>query len=111
MVTITPARKNVYAVDDPSIICNLFDIPDQINGVIWTFPTTKTDAYTLKDGTYDPAKKFQVSSLTVFSDTLIELRRTAASHTFTCKITVGSGNTTVAAIQTLTIFNPGRNTF
>ena len=112
MVTITPATKNVYAVDDLSIICNLFDIPGQINGVVWTFPTTITDSYTLIDGTFDAATKSQVSSLTVYSDTLIELRRSAASHTFTCKIVVGShGNTTVEAIQTVTIFHPGRNKF
>ena len=105
-MTIKPAA-NVYVSEDHVISCILSDIPAQIIGVIWTSTPVKSDGYTLMDGTFNEHTKSQVSTLTISPDKLIELRESEASHTFTCKITVGSRNTIVADIQTVTIFNPG----
>ena len=105
-MTIKPAA-NVYVSEDHVISCTLSDIPPQIIGVIWTSTPTKSDGYILMDGMFDVHTKSQVSTLTISSDKLTELKESAASHTFTCKITVGSRNTIVADIQTVTIFSPG----
>ena len=95
-------------MEDHVIHCTFSDIPAQLTNVIWT-PTTKTDGYTVKNGDFDPEKKVQVSTVTIANFKLAKLRASAKSHNFTCKITVGSNNTTVAAVQTLTIFDPSKN--
>ena len=110
VATISPAETNVYAVEDHVINCNLSGFPAQITDVVWTPPTTETDGYALKDGIFDQEKRFQVSTLTISAMKLVELRGSAESHTFTCKITVGSNNTTVSDTQTITIFNPSKGT-
>ena len=92
------------------INCNFSDVPAQINGVIWTPTTTKTDGYNMKDGTFDPTSKSQVSTLVISAVKLLELKNSAASQTFTCKITIGSIDQPVTAVQTVTIFNPGKGT-
>ena len=109
MASIKPATTNVYAVDDHVISCTFSDISTQFDGVIWTPISTKTDGYTLKDGIFDPDTKSQVSTLRISSNKLVKLRDSAASHTFTCKITVGSRNTIVADVQTINIFSPGKD--
>ena len=106
--TVNPAVTNVYAVEEHVINCNFSDIPSQIYGVKWSPHTMKTDGYTLKDGIFDQEKKFQVSTLTISSIELIELKGSAESHIFTCEITVGSNDRSVAASQTINIFNPSR---
>ena len=105
---MNPAVTNVYAVEYHVINCNFSDIPSQIYGVKWSPHTIKTDGYTLKDGIFDQEKKFQVSTLTISSIELIELKGSAESHIFTCEITVGSNDRPVAASQTINIFNPSR---
>ena len=104
---------NVYTVKDHVISCTLSDIPAQIDEEIWTLPTTKTDGYTLEKGTFNPKTSSQVSMMTISAVTLLELRNSAESQTFTCKITVGSDNwpwpTVVAALQKITILNPSKN--
>ena len=90
------------------IHCTFSDIPAQLTKVTWT-PRTKTDGYTVKNGDFDPEKKVQISTLTIENFKLAKLRASVKSHTFTCKITVGSYNTKVAAVQTLTIFDPSKN--
>ena len=92
------------------INCHLTDIPSQMYGVIWTPATNKSDGYTLKNGIFDPEKKFQVSTLTISAVKLFELWGFAKSHTFTCKIIFGSRNSTVSDTQTITIFDPGKST-
>ena len=110
MATVEPATTNVYVVEDHVIRCNFSDVPAQINDVIWTPLTSKTDGYALKDGIFDPDSKSQVSTLTISAAKLLELRGVTESHTFTCKITVGSNNTTIADTPTITIFNPSKDT-
>ena len=99
----------MYAVEDHVIRCNFSDIPAQIIGVIWTPTTTQTDGYTFKDGTFDPNTKSQVSTMTISSDRLVDLRGSAKSHTFGCEITVDSTNRRVVFTQTILIFNPSKS--
>ena len=93
------------------INCNFSDVPAQINGVIWTPPTTKTDGFILKDGIFNPETNSQASTLIISTVKLVELRGSAASQTFTCKITIGSIDQPVTAVQTVTIFNPSEDVF
>ena len=101
---------NVYTVEDHIVTCKLTDVPAQIYGVSWTSEARKTNGYAVEDGTFDPDTKSQVSTLSISSDKLVELRRSGATHSFTCKITVGDSNTEVKDIQTITIFNPSKET-
>ena len=73
--------------------------------MIWTPATSGTDGYILNDGVFDLETKSQVSTLTIAAVKLRELRKSAAMHTFTCKITVGWP---IADNQTITIFNPSK---
>ena len=96
------------------ISCTLSDISSQIAGVLWTADgtttggTSTTDGYTVTDGSFNPGTKSQVSTLTISALKLVELKSSASSHTFTCKITVGSMDPQVVPSdsQTITIFNP-----
>ena len=102
------------------ISCTLSDISSQIAGVLWTADgtttggtsttdgITTTDGYTVTDGSFNPGTKSQVSTLTISALKLVELKSSASSHTFTCKITVGSMDPQVVPSdsQTITIFNP-----
>ena len=103
---------NVYAVEDHTISCNISHILFQLNGVTWTPAGTGTDGYFVKEGVFDAETMSQVSTLTISIVKLAELREVAGSHTFTCKATaaVGPTNWTVEAIQTITIFDPSKQT-
>ena len=92
------------------ISCNLSGIPAQITGVIWIPLTTESGGYTVNDGIFDSATKSQVSTLTISMAKLVELEYLSKSHTFSCKIVVDLSNRTVAGNQTISIFNPGKNT-
>ena len=109
--TIDPATLNVYALEDHTISCNISYILSQITGETWTSAKTGTDGYILKDGVYDIETRSQVSTLTISTVKLAELREVAGSNTFTCKTTaaIGPTNWTVEAIQTITIFNPSED--
>ena len=93
---------------DHVINCTLSDIILQINNVIWTPPTTKTNGYTIKNGILDPKTHSQVSTLQISVVKLFELKGFAESHIFGCKIAVGSNNMTFAAKQSISILNPSR---
>ena len=104
--TITPRTMDVFAVDDHTITCVLDDIPGQITSVLWT-PAVDTDnEYSLDDGTFGGNK--QESTLTITASKLASLHLSSATKTFTCKITIGDGDTEVTATQTITIFNPSK---
>ena len=112
MVTIGLVSKNVYAVEDFGITCYLVGIPDQTAEVIWTSPTATGGGHidTVQEGIFDPGTKSQFSILFISAAKLVELRGYAESHTFTCKIIVGPNNIPVADQQTISIFNPSKNT-
>ena len=106
---IEPATTNVYTVEDHIITCKLTDVPAQIYGVTWTTEARESNGYVVTDGTFNPDTKSQVSTLSISSVKLVELRRSGVAHSFTCKITVGDSNTEVKDIQTITIFNPSKS--
>ena len=98
--------EDVFVVDDHIITCVLDDISGQITGVLWT-PAVETDnEYSLDDGTFSGNK--QESTFTITAAKLASLYSSSATQTFTCKITIGVSDTEVAAIQTMTIFNPSK---
>ena len=99
----------MYTVEDHEISCNFTDIPAQLDVVIWTPETTKSDGYTVKDGLFNPETKSQVSTLTISSDKLVEMKDFAASFIFTCKTTVGFRKAAVSDIQAITIFSPSKS--
>ena len=103
--TITPATAEVYTTDDHVINCLLKNIPEQITGVQWS-PATQTsdELYNLEDGYHSGTS--QTSTLTISSTKLKTLLSSSDSHTFTCKVTLGSSNTQFTATQTITIYDP-----
>jgi hypothetical protein len=106
-VTIAPAKEDVYAMEEHVISCTISDIPSLISGVLWT-DANNDDGYKPDDGRYNSNSKSQISSLKLSVNDLANLKGSAASHIFTCKISVGSSNTEVIATQTITIFSPSK---
>jgi hypothetical protein len=94
---------------DHVIICTLTDIPSALSKIVWTSTTTKvtTDGYVMDKGNFDFEEKTQVAKLTISSIKLFELKDSAASQSFTCKITVGNTKE-ITATKSINIFNPGR---
>ena len=98
------------SVDTHSINCVLSDLPSQYTGVQWISGTTVTDlALAPQDGTI--SGNTQTSTLSLSAAQLAKLKRAGGnnpSHVITCKIAVGKLNTPVTAIQTISVYTPGK---
>ncbi|KAL5271415.1 hypothetical protein ACHWQZ_G001903 [Mnemiopsis leidyi] len=106
-VEISPTSSTIYTVDTHTINCAIKEVLTQTN-VEWT--TTNTASITLnKNSGTLTAGKTQAASLSLSSADLVALKAAGDSNpetTYTCKITVGTGNTVFTATQALNIYTP-----
>lgn len=107
--SIVPATENVYTMGSHVIYCTISDITSQATDVRWDPARKNVGGYTLDDGSFNEDNKSQVSSLTISSNKLVDLRNKGAVHTFTCSCAISIENVqvSVTATKTISIFYPG----
>ena len=106
-MALTPTTSPiVYTVDTHTLSCAFTEILSQMT-VAWTLGTTVSNIGTLDVNQGTMANKAQTSTLTLTSAQLVKMKAVGASHTITCKITVGTSNTAVEESHSATLWTPG----